>query len=39
MTKRAEKFNGPGRYMHIGQESHPMTDVFSLASQAPYLAA
>ena len=39
VTKRAKKFNGAGRYVHIGQESHPTTDVFSLASQAPYLAA
>jgi len=39
VSKRPEKFDGPGRYVHIGQESHPITEVFSLATQAPYLAA
>ncbi len=39
VSEPAEELDRTGRDMHVGQQPHAMAEVFSLASQAPYLAA
>ena len=39
VAQRSQPFYRSCGDMHVGEKPHAMVDVFSLASQAPYLAA